>query len=76
LTVIIGVAGMGSLRRWQKYQMERLELEQTTASLETQRILLRRSEERLHADAGLSLSDDAAGGELAVGQHGELSEDR
>jgi hypothetical protein len=73
MALLMCVASWGAQQSF-KRQMERLELDQTTASLATQRALLRRSAERRDAEAGLSMSDEA-GGELAAGQDGELSED-
>ena len=75
LALGVGAAMLGA-HMGKKHWLARLELDQTTASLETQRILLRRSGDRRDAAEGLSLSNDAAGGELSVGQDGELSKDR
>ena len=74
--VVCGICSVAGAQNWRKRHLDRLELEQTTAAIATQRALLRRSGERRDAEAGLSISDDAAGGELTVGQDGELSEDR
>ena len=60
--------------RWNKYRALRAELDRATRSLERQRAALRGSGERLEAAQGLAISEELPGGELSVGQDGELSE--
>jgi hypothetical protein len=60
--------------RWRKYKALRAELDRATRSLARQRAALRGSGERLDAAQGLAISDELPGGELSVGQGGELSE--
>ena len=79
LAAIMWSAGLG-IFRWRKdpmaHPMARLELDQTTASLGTQRAMLRTSVDRRDAAQGLAMSDEAVGGDLPIGQDGELSKDR
>jgi hypothetical protein len=60
--------------RWRKYQALRAELNRATRQLENQRAALRGSGERRDAAQGLAISEELPGGELSVGQGGEISE--
>ena len=60
--------------RWRKYKALRAELDRASRSLEQQRAFLRGSGERRDAAQGLAISEELPGGELSVGQDGELSE--
>ncbi len=60
--------------RWRRYVGARRELARATRTLERQRALLRGSGERRDAAQGLAISDEPGGGELSIGQGGELSE--
>jgi len=60
--------------RWRRWVSARRELARATRTLERQRAALRGSGERRDAAQGLAISEDLPGGELSVGQGGELSE--
>ena len=60
--------------RWRKYRALRAELDRANRSLEQQRAFLRGSGERRDAAQGLAISEELPGGELSLGQGGELSE--
>lgn len=60
--------------RWRKYRALRAELNRATKQLENQRAALRGSGERRDAAQGLAISEELPGGELSVGQGGEISE--
>ena len=69
--------GRGLRQSWQaRYRLAREELDHATASLDTQRAMLRASVDRRDAAQGLALPDETAGGNLAIGEDGKLSEDR
>jgi hypothetical protein len=60
--------------RWRKYKALRAELDRANRSLARQRAALRGSGERRDAAQGLAISEELPGGELSVGQGGELTE--
>ena len=60
--------------RWRRWQSARRELARATRTLEHQRATLRGSGERRDAAQGLAISGELPGGELSVGQGGEISE--
>jgi hypothetical protein len=78
MTMVFLFGGWGQFIRgsWRKYQAARSELRDATVSLETERARLRGSGERRDAAQGLAVSEEATGGELSIGQDGELSEER
>ena len=77
MTVLVTGFGWGMRQSWRdRYQIARRELDDATAALDTQRAILRASGDRRDAARGLALSDETAGGELAVAEDGKLSEDR
>jgi hypothetical protein len=77
IMVLVTGFGRGMRQSWQeRYRLAREELDDATASLDTRRAILRASVDRRDAARGLALSDETAGGDLAIGQEGELSKDR
>jgi hypothetical protein len=60
--------------RWQRYVRAQTELERASRTLAQERARLRGSGERRDAAQGLAISEELPGGELSVGQDGELSE--
>jgi hypothetical protein len=60
--------------RWRRYAAARRELAEATRTLARERANLRGSGERRDAAQGLAISEELPGGELSIGQGGELSE--